>query len=197
MNIDPVLKSAKPLQIFFSRVEDLPGACIQLGEVGWDPRRWGDKTVPRHAGFLLPVYGQWFACEVTLRGPDLTPLDVYQKKNATILSTWEWAGFNFPENVEAECKDLALWIRRRKEKGYDWAGAISASPWVRKLCPWIKDDPVKDFCDESVIDRLHTWGAQFPLQWVGDGRDHHSPNPLEMLDWFKQHPHEYKQIYPS
>jgi hypothetical protein len=173
-------------QIFFSHGCDLVGDAITLGETG-DIRKIGDITIPTHCGFIFDIFGPKFAAEIN-GGMRFDSLDHYLGKRNQIISVMEWDVFNDPQTLDAFNIYMATYFRKQQDAKYDLWGAIAASSWVHRLMPWIKQNPNKPFCSETVYSILLNYGFIFPLVWKD-----HPPNPLQVAQCLTTSPH-IKQV---
>lgn len=170
--------------VFFSHGADPLGGLIRFGE---SPKLKSlvNRALPNHAGFLYEIRGQWFAAEVGGTGIRLNSLDKYRKENNQIIGLIRWHGFDDGALLRKWEEDMAEWIRRSNESGYDWIGAVRASPFVRRFLPFLKNKAGKEFCSEDVYVWLRKYGQSattmpltFPLAW-----EKYPPNPLQLSGW--------------
>jgi hypothetical protein len=167
------------MDIFFSNGFGIVGGMIRLGEMA-NFKAMTDRTIPNHVGFIYDDRGQFFAAEVTPRGIGRTSLELYKGRTNQIIEVYRWAKYDDSTIRENALQRLAEEYRRRQDCGYDWWGAVKASPLARKLFPWLKQNSKKPFCSEDVSDFLACEGMIEPLAWKTQ-----KPNPLQLRDWIK------------
>lgn len=178
-----------PCDTFFTYASDPIGACIRIGEAGLKAA-WDGHTV-NHVGMLAENRGQIYAVEIQARGIEKTSLEKYRKPGNRIMEVWRNREVALDPEQCAEMEDyLELWWRRTQDKGYDFWGAFRSSSWVRRLCPWLRDDPNREFCSESVYEAQKTiWNVSFPLEW-----NNKNPNPLQLRNWYAAHRATWEKI---
>ena len=153
--------------IFFSHGSDFIGWLIRVGQRGIDSA--SDLSQPNHAGFLYQVEGQWFAAEVADNGIQLNSIDEYQKADNQIVGIMRFSGFSDPATVSDWRKEMALWIRRKQNSGYDFNGAIhSAIKWW----PWLGSKD-REFCSKDVC----AWLIKYGCVWLTPEQD-----PADLYD---------------
>lgn len=168
--------------IFFSHGCDFLGWLICVGQRGkFGPN---DLSQPNHAGFLYSIQGQWFAAEVGPKGIALNSLDKYCKSNNQIVAIMRWNVFDNLTVLEKWKNEMALWIRRKQNSGYDFFGAIRSAAknvqllnWVLKYLP---NDPNKEFCSEDIcawLKKVRSWVERPICKWL-------PKEPLDPLDLY-------------
>jgi len=162
--------------VFFSNASSIIGAAIRVGEKpAWESIT--DRSMPNHAGQIYDLYGQKVAAEITPNGFRIDSLEIYRKPSNQIVSIWRWDGLD----VDKYNQYIATWVRRRQDRGkYDYWGALRASPWIRRVLPWLRDSKRTEFCSENVAETFRTMGAVLPLIWQDC-----PPNPYELYQWIR------------
>ena len=153
--------------VFFAHGSDFIGWLIRVGQNGL--ANANDLSQPNHAGFIYTIEGQVFAAEVGTHGIELHSLDEYCKTNNQIVGVMRCKIFDNDALRSQWRQDMARWIRKQQDEGYDLNGAIkSALPWW----PW-GSDPNKEFCSRDVC----AWLIKYGCSWLQQAL-----NPLRLFD---------------
>jgi hypothetical protein len=178
----------RSLDVFFSYDHSPLGGIVRFGETGQLKSCKGGVT-PNHEGMLWNLYGQMFVSQVGPRGVQLDSTDTYESDKNYIIAVFRFKSFADQSTFARAQEYMALWIRRWQNKKYDLWGAIRASAWMRKIAPWLKQDPNKPFCSENTTEFFRQFGAIFPLDWQKN-----PPNPLQAVRWCRDHPEQWEEI---
>lgn len=148
-----------PLDIFVSHRRNITGGIIRASCTGRFKRAF-DRTLPNHAGFLIDLYGQYFAAEMGPDGLVLNSLEKYRTKKEMILEIYRWNQFLWSDNSATltGCRKVAEQARKKIE--YDWGGAIISSRFGRRIFRRMKNKKEKLFCSEHVCEILDYCGAE-------------------------------------
>jgi hypothetical protein len=177
----------RSLDVFFSYDHSPLGGIVRFGETG-QLKSCRDGMTPNHEGMFWSIDGQMFISEVGPRGvrPDST--DKYESERNHVIAVFRFKPF--ADQATASCAQayMALWVRRWWNSRYDLWGAIRSSAWVRKLLPWLKQDPARPFCSENVTEFFRQFGAIWPLDW-----QRNPPHPLLAIRWCYDHPEQWEE----
>jgi hypothetical protein len=179
----PVLRGG---DIFLSHSNKPLSKIIRLAEtMRFAPR---DNLTPTHAGVIVKLDGQFFACEMKPR-LTINSLEKYAGKREQIVSVYRPCYFDDAETLATAQRRLMLWIRKNGDNiKYDPIGAVLSSPLGDKLIGWIpgvRNATERRFCSESVCDTLIM---------AGDKNIGAALNPLQLGQWLKTWKCVYKHI---
>lgn len=145
------------LGVGFSRGDDLIGGCISLARGG--VKAMNDLSFPTHAFLITEDRTQKFATEETLSGLQEKSLEEYNDSKNRIVAMYYWKGWDDHQKRNDALNYLAEIRRRNKEDSkYDLKGLFSF------ILPWIKPDPIKEWCSENCTSIHLKYGAQFALK---------------------------------